>query len=38
MKKIIKFSKKISDISNIKKDFFTDNKVYLDRAKKGFKF
>ena len=37
MKKLIKFSKKISDISSIKKDFFTDNKIYLDRAKKGFK-
>ena len=37
MKKIIKFSKKISDISSIKKDFFSDNKVYLDRAKRGFR-
>ncbi len=37
MKKIIKFSKKISDISSIKKDFFSDNKLYLDRAKRGFR-
>ena len=38
MKKIIKFSKKISDISAIKKDFFSDNKTYLNRAKKDLSF
>ena len=37
MKKIIQFSKKISDIKKIKKDFFTDNKKYLKTANRGFK-
>lgn len=37
MKKIITFSKKISDVSKLKSDFFHDNKVYLDRTTKGFK-
>lgn len=37
MKKIILFSKKISDVSKLKSDFFHDNKVYLNRATKGFK-
>ena len=37
MKKIIQFSKKISDIKEIKKDFFTDNKKYLKTANRGFK-
>ena len=32
MKKIIKFSKKSSDISSIKKDFFSSNKIYLKDA------
>ena len=38
MKKIIKFSKKISDVSIIKKDFFDINKKYLDKALKENKF
>ena len=32
MKKIIKYSKKISDVSEIKKDFFSVNKDYLKKA------
>ena len=34
MKKVIKFSKKISDISTIKKDFFISNVKYLKNALK----
>tara|TARA_B100000965_G_scaffold406839_1_gene449451 strand:- start:19601 stop:20602 length:1002 start_codon:yes stop_codon:yes gene_type:complete len=34
MKKIIKYSKKISDVSDIKKDFFSINKKYLNKALK----
>ncbi len=34
MKKIVIYSKKISDVSNIKKDFFDVNKKYLDKALK----
>ena len=37
MKKIILFSKKISDVNKLKRDFFHDNKVYLNRTTKGFK-
>ena len=37
MKKIVQFSKKISDIKKIKKDFLTDNKKYLKTANRGFK-
>lgn len=37
MKKIIQFSKKISDVSNLKKDFFTENSIYLKKSKREYK-
>ena len=36
MNKIIKFSKKISDVSELKKDFFTENNIYLKKSKREF--
>jgi hypothetical protein len=37
MKKILKFSKKISDVSSLKKDFFTENNIYLKKSKKEYR-
>ena len=34
---MLNFQKKISDISSIKKDFYTANRIYLNKARKGYK-